>query len=149
MLDVCTDQGREFVLSQPVLYDTPSSAYVGPNVMAELEQSMRSMYLESEAVFRPAHGSALLASCATTVNYQPRIGMFVDFLTATPMSCSVAEASKVVWQQTNAKMKIPDKTFETVSARFCAVIPSHSPPPCSIRSSHCCLTFSNATDNAR
>lgn len=110
------EQGQEFVFRQPVLYDTPSPVHISTSVMAELEQSMHAMYLESAAMFRPADVSAYPSS-VTSINYQSGVGMIVDFVTTSSMPCSISEASSAVWQQSHSNMKFPDKTFTTVSAR--------------------------------
>lgn len=103
------------MFNQPALYETPSSAYVGVNVMSELEKSMRNLYLESETVFRPSNESLVSITSSTETKYEPGVGTFIDLRTTTPMSCTVEEASKLIWDEATSKRKYPDKTYEVVS----------------------------------
>lgn len=106
-------QGRDLVFNQPALYETPSSAYVGVNVMTELEKSMRSLYLESESVFRPVEGNVSI-SCYTETNYKPGMGSFVDLRTTTPVNCTVEDTSGLIWREVNSRRKYPDKSYDIV-----------------------------------
>jgi len=116
------------VFNQPALHESPSSAYVGVNVMSELEKSMRILYLESESVFRPKDDAVVAITCSTETKFEPGVGTFIDLNTTTPMACTVEEASKLVWDEVNSKRKYPDKTYEIVrsSRVFCPRVSSPS-----------------------
>ncbi|KAG3172374.1 hypothetical protein PC128_g18524 [Phytophthora cactorum] len=84
---------------------------INKNVVAELEQVVQRMY--KEAKFQSKVNKPIPAiSCDMQIKHDARRGKMVEFVTTTPMSCSLEDATAIVWKELTTYREYPDKVYK-------------------------------------
>jgi hypothetical protein len=82
-------------------------------ILAELEKRVQQMYQEADAKFKTSSQSPGI-SCDMRIKHDARRGKMVEFVTTTPMVCSVDEASDILWKELTMYREYPDKEYKFV-----------------------------------
>ncbi|KAF4134813.1 hypothetical protein GN958_ATG16069 [Phytophthora infestans] len=87
---------------------TPSQ--VNKKVQAQMEDVVRRMHKAAKAHFKE-HTVAPAISCDMRIKQDPRRGKMIEFVTSTPMSCSLEDDSEIVWKELSTYREYPDKLY--------------------------------------
>ncbi|KAF1788558.1 hypothetical protein GQ600_18388 [Phytophthora cactorum] len=86
---------------------------VNKNVVAELEQVVQRMYKEDKFQSKVNKPTPAI-SCDMRIKHDARRGKMVEFVTTTPMSCSLEDATEIVWKELTTYREYPDKVYKCV-----------------------------------
>ncbi|KAG3138763.1 hypothetical protein PC128_g25502 [Phytophthora cactorum] len=113
--------GMDYVFSAQSDMETASlfakdSADVGPSkvnkkINSELEEVVRRMYKEVNAQSKENKPTTAI-SCDMRIKHDARRGKMVELVTTTPMSCSVEDATEIVWKELTTSRDYPDKVYK-------------------------------------
>ncbi|KAG7389672.1 hypothetical protein PHYPSEUDO_009833 [Phytophthora pseudosyringae] len=113
-------QGMEYVLSTKPPLDAPllssddsgdaPSCGVTKKTLAELKQVAQRMHKQAKAnKCKPSPA----VSCDMRIKHDARRGKLIEFVTTTPMSCSVEDATELVWKEfTTHHDFFPDRVYK-------------------------------------
>ncbi|KAL4145115.1 hypothetical protein PRNP1_012849 [Phytophthora ramorum] len=112
--------GMDYVLSTlPGLEPPPasgdgadsSSADNNNAILKELEATVKRLYVESKSKFTRTNQCPAI-SCDMKIKHDARRGKLIEFVTTTPMSCSVGEANEILWKELTTFREYPDKVYK-------------------------------------
>ncbi|KAG6572584.1 uncharacterized protein IUM83_17645 [Phytophthora cinnamomi] len=117
--------GMEFVLSteprtEQSLLTADSSIGLadGDNskeILMELEELVQGLYKTWETKFHATTQSPAI-SCDMRIKQDAQRGKVVEFITTTPLSCSVQEASEILWKELTTYRDYPGKVYKYMKA---------------------------------
>ncbi|POM60950.1 hypothetical protein PHPALM_30117 [Phytophthora palmivora] len=109
-------EGMDLVFGRPEpLYRQPCALVNSAGIMNRLEQRVETLYNEAGGLWV---GSPI---CTMNVNHNTQYGKVIEIETVTPISCSIQEASAVLWKDLKTVHEIPDKRYRYVSPSYCFV----------------------------
>ncbi|RLN47542.1 hypothetical protein BBJ28_00002937 [Nothophytophthora sp. Chile5] len=79
-------------------------------IIAELEKLVENLYLDSRTVFKSTLQPPAI-SCDMQIKQDSRRGKTIEFVTTTPMACSMQEASDIIWEELTIHREYPDKFY--------------------------------------
>ncbi|ETL87990.1 hypothetical protein L917_12908 [Phytophthora nicotianae] len=86
---------------------------VNKKVMTELEQAVQRMYKEAKT--HSKHNKPVSAiTCDMRIKHDARRGKVIEFVTTTPMSCSLESATEIVWKEISTYLEYPDKVYNCI-----------------------------------
>ncbi|RLN86199.1 hypothetical protein BBJ28_00016087 [Nothophytophthora sp. Chile5] len=85
-------------------------------IIAELEKLVENLYLDSRTVFESTQQPPAI-SCDMQIKQDSRRGKTIEFVTTTPMACSMHDASEIIWEELTTHREYPDKFYHFVSSR--------------------------------
>lgn len=118
--------GMEFILAaqpevEPSLLTAGSSmdslAHDSKKVLFELEQHVQGLYNDWRSKFCSTTPSPAI-TCDMRVNQDAQRGKVIEFITTTPMSCSVRDANEILWKELTMCRDHPNKVYKYVSLLF-------------------------------
>ncbi|KAG2760592.1 hypothetical protein PC129_g20370 [Phytophthora cactorum] len=93
----------------PPLYRPPQSLDSGAGILNMLERGVENLYTSLEAGF--GWDLPCLVSSKMNVNCNTQYGKVIEIETVTPVSCSIQEASAILWKDLKTVHEIPDKRY--------------------------------------
>lgn len=131
-------QGMDYVFSTQSAFESSlasgdGSAYSNSlgsseknaEILAELEETVQRMYKEAKAEVKETKPSPAI-SCDMRIKHDARRGKMIEFVTTTPMSCSVEDATEILWKELTTYRDYPDEVYQCVS-------------PCTVKRTPCCV----------
>ncbi|KAF4315855.1 hypothetical protein JM18_009066 [Phytophthora kernoviae] len=80
-------------------------------VITELENAVQRLYQEFKNVNKTKKQTPAI-SCDMRIKHDARRGKIIEFVTTTPMTCSVDEASEILWKELTTYREHPDKVYK-------------------------------------
>lgn len=104
----------DLVFSGPApLYQPPQASDDSALIMNMLEKRVDNLYIDSEAGF--GWDLPCLVTSKMNVKCNTQYGKVIEIETVTPVSCSIQEASAILWKDLKTVHVIPDKRYRYVS----------------------------------
>lgn len=93
----------------PPLYRPPQTLDGSAEILHMLEKRVDNLYIDSEAEF--GWGLPCMVTSKMNVNCNTQYGKVIEIETVTPVSCSIQEASALLWKDLKTIHEIPDKRY--------------------------------------
>ncbi|KUF77750.1 hypothetical protein AM587_10003887 [Phytophthora nicotianae] len=93
----------------PPLYRQPQTLDSSAGILNALEKRVENLYINSEAGF--GWNLPCMVSSKMNVNRNTQYGKMIEIETVTPVSCSIQEASTILWKDLKTVHEIPDKRY--------------------------------------
>ncbi|KAJ8535107.1 hypothetical protein ON010_g13631 [Phytophthora cinnamomi] len=84
-------------------------------ILMELEELVQGLYKTWETKFHATTQSPAI-SCDMRIKQDAQRGKVVEFITTTPLSCSVQEASEILWKELTTYRDYPGKVYKYMKA---------------------------------